>query len=240
MHPKAEKFILDIRRAAKMEGKPVVVTDSQLINPESVASVLERATIWLTPRIVEVYDHAAFGEWPPDVQTELREAVERFQAVASTLPPDRPSSALQARDGVQAFTSLKEAVRKAALSEWLDRATNLIEQVEVWSNEFGWATRRQTKKLNELLLGDYTLDQLYLYAEGNLYILDPIARFTHGGLGAFDLSIQPSFYVTSISCQMDEVWYIHLDVGQGVQGSKKEPISADGLKRAVIELRSLL
>jgi hypothetical protein len=141
---------------------------------------------------------------------------------------------------VQAFARLKEAVRKVVLLEWLDRGGVLINDVEAWAKEFRWTTRRESKKLNELLLGEYELDQLYMHAEGHLYILDPIARFIPGGLGAFDLSIQPSFYITSIYRHMDGVWYIHLDVGQGVRGAKKEPISADALKRAVMELRSLL
>jgi hypothetical protein len=223
-----------------MEGKPVVITDSQLINAESITAVLERAMIWLTPKTVEAYDPAAFEEWSGILQAELKDAVERFRRVASTIPPDKPATAPQARDGVQAFSSLKEAVLKVTLSEWLHEARGLINQVEAWAKDFGWVTRRQEKKLNELLLGEYTLDQLYMHAEGSLYILDPIARFIPGGLGAFDLSIQPSFYITSIYRHMDGGWYIHLDVGQGVRGAKKELMSAAALKRAIEELRSLL
>src|SRR5439155_9684406 len=140
-----------------------------------------------------------------------------------TVPPDKPATAPQLREGVKAFARLKAAVQNVALSEWLSEAGGLINRVEAWAKEFGWVTRRQGKKLNELLLGEYALDQLYMHAEGNLYILDPIARFIPGGLGAFDLSIQPSFYITSIYRHMDGVWYIHVDVGQGVRGAKKEP-----------------
>jgi hypothetical protein len=240
MHPKADEFILDVRRAMRMEAKPTVTTDSQLIDPDSVARVLERATIWLTPKIVEVYDPAAFAAWPEDLQTELHVAVEGFRAVASTVPPDKPAAPPQAREGVQAFARLKEAVQKVALSEWLDRGHALINEVEAWAKEFGWVTRRQQKKMDELLLGEYALDQLYMHAEGNLYILDPVARFIPGGLGAFDLSIQPSFYVTSIYCHKDGTWYIHLDVGQGERGTRKERLSGHSLRGGVMELRSLL
>ena|SRR5579884_1407323 len=190
MHPKADEFILDVRQAARTELRPTVTTDSQLIDPGSVARVLERAMLWLTPKIVEAYDPAAFAAWPRDLQAELRGAVDHFRAVASTVPPDQPVTPPQARQGVQAFAHLKEAVRKVALSEWLDKAGTLINEVEAWAKEFTWTTRREPKKLKELLLGEYTLDQLYMHAEGNLYILDPVARFIPGGLGAFDLSIQ--------------------------------------------------
>lgn len=240
MQPKADEFILDVRRAMRLEGKPTVTTDSQLVDPDSIARVLERAMIWLTPKIVGNYDPAAFAAWPEVLQTELRVAVESFRAVASTVPADMPATLPQARAGVQAFARLKEAVRQVALSEWLDSGGALINDVEAWTKAFGWVSRRQQKKMDELLLGDYALDQLYMHAEGNLYILDPVARFIPGGLGAFDLSIQPSFHVTSIYRQMDGTWYIHLDIGQGVRGAKQEPLSQKTLKCAVLELRSLL
>lgn len=240
MNAKAEEFIRDVRRAARTELKPTVTTDSQLIDPDSVVRVLERATLWLTPKIVKAYDPAAFGAWSGELQTELQEAVEGFRAVASTVPPDKGATTPQLKAGVKAFACLKEAVRKLALSEWLSEGGGLIDRVEAWARDFGWVTRRQQKKMDELLLGEYVLDQLYMHAEGNLYILDPVARFIPGGLGAFDLSIQPSFYVTSIYRHMDGTWCIHLDVGQGVRGAKKEPLSADALNRAIMELRSLL
>ena len=240
MQSKAEEFILDVRRATRMEAKPTVTTDSQLIDPDSVARVLQRAMIWLTPMIVEAYNPEAFAAWPKDRKTELHAAVEDFRAVASKVPPAEPATPLQAREGVQAFARLKEAVRNVALSEWLDSGNGLINDVEAWAKEFGWVTRRQPKTMNELLLGKYALDQLYMHAAGNLYILDPVARFIPGGLGAFDLSIQPSFNVTSIYRHEDGTWYINLGVGQGVRGAQKKQLSKHSLKEAVMELWSLL
>lgn len=240
MHPKADEFILDVRRAVRMEAKPTVTTDSQLLDPDSGTGVLERAMVWLTPKIVEGYEPAAFEAWPGGLQAGLREAVDRFRAAAAAVPAGGLASEGVAREGVQAFARLKSAVREVASSEWLARGRALINKVEGWAEGFGWATRREAKKVKELLLGEYTLDQLYMYAEGSLYVLDPVARFNPAGLGVFDLSIQPSFYVTSIYCHTDGEWYIHLDVGQGVRGAKKELMSAAALKRAVVELRSLV
>lgn len=240
MHPQADKFILDVRRAMRTELKPTVTTDSQLIDPTAAVGVLQRATHWLTPRIVESYDPSAFSAWPETLQEELRTAVENFRQIAANVPPDEPATARQLKESVQAFGHLKEVVREVALSNWIREGSELVNRVEAWSQEFGWVTRRQTKKLNELVLGEYTLDQLYLYAEGNLYILDPVGRFIPGGLGAFDLSIQPSFHVTTIYFHMDGLWYVHLDIGHGVRGASQEPLSPGTLKRAVMELRSLL
>lgn len=236
----ANEFLLDVREAMRWEGRPTVTTDSQLIDPHSFARVLERAMAWLTPKYVEAYDPEAFETWPEDLQAELHEAVDGFRAVASAVPSDEPATPQQAQQGVQAFARLKEAVREVALWEWRDGAKALIDDVETWAKEFDWKTRRQPKQMHELLLGDYTLDQLYMYAEDNLYILDPVARFTPGGQGTFDLSIQPSFDVTSIYRHTDGTWCIHLNFGQGARSATTEPLSKDTLKRAVMELSSLL
>jgi phytoene dehydrogenase-like protein len=240
MVSKAEEFVLDVRRAARLEQRPTFATDSQLVDPDTAAKALQRAAMWLTPKAVATYDPAAFSPWPSDLQQELRGAVESFRSVAATIPPDKPAKGQQFRDGLQAFRRLSSAVQRGVWADWKEDANCLIKQVEDWAAELKWVTRRVDKKLNEMLLGEYHLDQLYLHAEGNLYILDPIARFVPGALGAFDLSIQPSFYVTSIYHHMDGVWYIHLDVRQGVHGVRKEPLTRDTFTRAVAELRSML
>jgi hypothetical protein len=240
MFPKAEEFILDVRRAARQEQKPTVITDSQFIDPETTARAFQRAAMWLTPKVVAAYDPAAFADWSSEPKEELRGAVEVFKFVAAKVPPDKPATATQFRDGLQAFDRLKTAVRKMVLEEWVNAANGLIKQIEGWAEEARWVTRREKKTLNEALIGEYLLDRLYLHAEGNLYILDPLSRFIPGGLGAFDLSIQPSFYVTSIYRNMDGRWYVHLDVRQGVHGAKKEPLTHDSFRRAVADLRSML
>jgi hypothetical protein len=243
MDPGADEFVLDVRRAVRLEQKPTVATDSQLIDPDTAASALQRAAMWLTPLTVDKYDPDAFTActaWSRELQDELRRVVEEFKSVAATVPPDKPATASQFRDGVQAFGRLKAAVQKVVRAEWESAANGLIEQVEVWAAECKWVTRRERKKLSEMLIGEYMLDQLYLHAEGNLYIVDPLARFIPGGLGAFDLSIQPSFYVSSIYRHRDGEWYLHLDVGQGVHRAKQVRLTLDSFKRVVAELRSML
>jgi hypothetical protein len=240
MVSKAEEFILDVRRAVRMEQKPTVATDSQLIDPDTAAKALQRAAMWLTPKVVADYDPGAFEAWPGDLQQELHSAVEEFRSITATVPPNKPPTGQQFRDGLQAFRRLTSAVQKVVWADWEEAANGLIKQVEGWAANLQWPTRRVGKKLNEMLIGEYHLDQLYLHVEGNLYILDPLARFIPGGQGAFDLSIQLSFYVTSIYRNIDGMWYVHLGIGQKVQGAKKEPLTQESFQRAVVELRSLL
>ena len=74
------------------------------------------------------------------------------------------------------------------LAEWV-RAIEAVERnTEEWSAERGWRTRRVNKKINESLIGPSEAPQLLIFAEPNLYVLDPVARFVPGGKG---LSVRP-------------------------------------------------
>lgn len=187
MHPKADEFILDIRRAVRLETKATLTTDSALIDPTAMANVIERATLWLTQRIVKNYELVAFSTSSPALQEKLGQAVDRFRAEAEEFASQKPVTHSQAEMAVQAFSRLKEVVRKVTLEEWTTAASKLVDVVERWAKSFGWVTRRVKKTLNELLLGEYELEQLYMHAEGNHYILDPVTRFNPGGSGLFDL-----------------------------------------------------
>ena len=69
---------------------------------------------------------------------------------SATVPPDKPATAPQFRDGVQAFGRLKAAVQKVIWAEWRSEANGLMEKIEAWAAEFKWVTRRERKKLTEL------------------------------------------------------------------------------------------
>src|SRR5208337_4845409 len=153
MVPKREEFILDVRRAARLEQKPTVATDSEMINPDTVSKALQRAALWLTPKTVERYDPAEFTSWAENLQSELRSAVDDFRAVAKAVPPDKAATTAQFRDGLAAFKCLLTAVQHVVLTEWTEAAREVIALGEQWSGEFGWRTRRQAKKLTETLLG---------------------------------------------------------------------------------------
>jgi hypothetical protein len=240
MLPGAEEFILDLRRAARTERKPTVAADSGSIDTDAMTQVLQRAALWLNSKVVEKYDPSDFSWLPGDQQDELRHAVDAFRTVAGTVPPDEPASDDQFRRGLVAFKGLQASVRKLVLNEWAGAAGILLGEAETWCEELGWHTRRYEKTLMESLLGKYTLQQLQIYAVQHLYVLDPIARFVPGGQGAFDLSIQPSFYVTSVYRDFDGSWNVHLDVGQDVSEGRGVPWGKDSFMKAVEELRSLL
>jgi hypothetical protein len=240
MTPKGEQFILEVRQAARSAEKPTVITSSGLANPEIVSKILHRSALWLTPKVVESYDAADFHTWPAELQESLTRSVENFRSITETIPPDKAANAEQFARGEEAFRTLVGSVRAVVLWEWTKVSEDLITNTESWAREFGWITRRVEKRLSETLLGSYTMSQMLMHAPPYLYALDPVARFVAGAAGAFDLSIQPSYYMTSLYRDYDGVWYAHYEVGQAANSGSREPWNRDTFRKCVEELRALL
>ena len=90
------------------------------------------------------------------------------------------------------------------------------------------------------MIGTYSLPQLQVYADADLYVLEPVARFVPGAAGAYDLSIQPSSYITTLYRDFDGRWHAHLDVGQGAVGGRRELWGRETFRASLEELRSLV
>lgn len=240
MLPRPAEFIQDVRRAARLEQKPKVLTDSSKLGPDQIAAALHGAAIWLTPKIVEKYASEDFGECPADQQERLRLAVETFRGVAGEVPPDKPATGDQLARGLTAFHELLAAVRDVVLREWTNAVERFIRDAEGWVAESGWRSRRVERQVNEALLGTYPLPQLQVFAEADLYVFDPVGRFVPGGMGAYDLAIQPSYYLTSLYRDYDGRWYGRLDVGRGIEGAARFPWDKEAFLGCLRELRSLV
>ncbi len=237
MTPKADKFISDVWDAAWIEQKPITVTNSQLFDPVPSAGAIRRAAKWLTPKILDSYDPGEYQNLSGEQRDELNRAVAEFRFIASEISSDQAPTASRFREGLQKFDRLKSDVKRVVLTDWERAAGALIAIVETWAKEFVWVTRRENIELKETLLGEYRLDQLYLHAEGNLYILNPIARFVPGGHGSFELQIQPQSDYTSIFRNCEGEWRIHGLVGPGYLN--EYALTKETFRRALIELRSL-
>lgn len=238
MVPNKEEFVLDVRRAARLAEKPPVITSSGLANPDVIAKTLHRAA-WLTPKVVEHYDPAEFDDLPPELRESLARSVETFRAIAATVSANQHTTAEQLARGEEAFRALLTAIRDVVLAEWIHAVDGLVGNTECWATELGWVAKRVERRLSETLLGTYKAPQLLMHAAPNLYVLDPVARFVPGAAGAFDLSVQPSFYTISLYRDFGGVWYAHHEVGQGVDTGKRDVWSKDTLQKCVKELGAL-
>ena len=76
---------------------------------------------------------------------------------------------------------------------WLHRLSLLIEQVETWATELGWATRRIEKRLDDSQIGAYQAPALLLQEETVRVLLEPIGHSAPGAEGVVDLYIMPAY-----------------------------------------------
>lgn len=240
MLPRSEEFIRDVRRAARLERRPTAITDSELVKANGASEAFERAALWLSPKIVEHYTADDFADWPSDEQHSLRRAVDAFRTVAATIAADKPTTREQFAQGLDALTQLERATQRIVLAEWSAAIEQLATQTEQWAAELGWPTRREQKQIEETVLGIYSLPQLHFYAEQHLYVLDPVARFVPGASGSCDLSVQPSYYLTSLYRDFDKTWHIQLGLQRGAEEGRSAAWSKLSFQQVVGELRALL
>jgi hypothetical protein len=235
--PRREEFILEVRRSAKTLQKPNVETDSDAVDTDAIARLLHRAALWLTPKVVEHYDPDDFKAWQKEQQDRLRRVVEEFRELASQIPPDKPATIDQFREGAQRFRDLIDVLGGMVLDEWMNAIGTVETEAEEWSREAEWRSRRVNKRISETLLGTYEAPQLLIFAEPNLYVLDPVARFIPGGQGSFDLAIQPSYYTTSLYREDSGKWYVHVEVRNGVSQGKRVEWGKDAFRQCIEQLK---
>jgi len=207
---------------------------------DAISRILHRAVLWLSPKVVEHYRPGDFADWPKEQRDRLDLAVEEFRKIAGQALQYKPVTVDQFMEGTRCFRELVNALGRMVLDEWMNAIGTVEAQAEAWSAESEWKSRRVNKKMTESLIGTYEAPQLLIFAEPNLYVLDPLARFIPGGQGSFDFAIQPSYYATSLYRDDSGTWYVHLEVQNGVSKGKRVSWSKDAFHQCIEQLRVLI
>jgi hypothetical protein len=238
--PRREEFILDVQRSARTLQKPNVEANADAVDTDAISKILQRAALWLTPKVVAHYDPADFADWAEEQQEQLHLAVAEFRKIAGNVRPGQSLTVEQFMEGAERFRELVKVLGSIVLAEWINAMDTVERQAEEWSAKAAWRTRRVTKKMSESLIGAYEAPQLLIFAEPNLYVLDPIARFVPGAQGAFDFTIQPSYNTTSMYRADSGIWYLHLDVGKGLANGRRLKWKRDAFYTCIGQLKVLV
>ena len=95
---------------------------------------------------------------------------------------------------------------------WLARLDDLIQRIQTWGTEAGWATRRIEKPMKDSEIGRYIAPGLLLQEETTRVLLEPIARDAPGVEGVVDLYLMPAYddianlYFSNGEWQLQYVW----------------------------------
>lgn len=84
-------------------------------------------------------------------------------------------------------------VRVKLLREWLALLTPLLDSIERWADELGWAKRRVQKLMEGDGIGDYLAPALLLQEDMIRIAVDPIGRSAPGTDGIVDMYLMPAY-----------------------------------------------
>jgi hypothetical protein len=238
--PRREEFVLDVRRSARTLQNSNVEANSDAVDTDAISKLLQRAAQWLTPKVVARYDPEDFADGGEEQQERLRLAVAEFRKIAGHVPSGQSPPLEQFMEGTERFRELVKVLGSMVLVEWINAIDTVERQAEEWSAKAAWRTRRVNKKMSESLIGPYEAPQLLIFAEPNLYVLDPLARFVPGAQGALDFTIQPSCYTTSMYRDDKRIWYVNLDVGTGIANGRRVKWKRDAFYTCIEQLKVLV
>jgi hypothetical protein len=97
----------------------------------------------------------------------------------------------------------------AARKEWVDRLAVLVDEIERWSGEIGWSTRRIETQLQESQIGSYSAPALLMQEGTTKVLLEPVARFATGADGVVDLYLVPAYDDIASLYFYDGKWHLH-------------------------------
>jgi hypothetical protein len=133
----------------------------------------------------------------------------------------------------------KDRVR--LLRGWLDRLSALVNDVETWVKDLGWATRRIDKSMEDSQIGKYKAPALLMQEGTDRVLLEPIARSAPGAEGVVDLYLMPAYDDIASLYYADGRWNLHyVFSGTGAANTHEapaKPLSQDTLREVLAEMR---
>ena len=80
----------------------------------------------------------------------------------------------------------------ARRQDWIQRVTNLVDQISAWAQAEGWQFQRELKNIHEPLLGSYQVPALTIHLPGGELMINPIGLHIVGGDGRVDIEATPT------------------------------------------------
>jgi hypothetical protein len=109
------------------------------------------------------------------------------------------------------YDQVTEENKGIVLQEWLDRLTVLVDLVEGWVKDLGWATRRISKRMEDSRLGTYRAPALIMQRDLVQIALEPIGRFAPRCDGVVDLYLMPALDDMASLYYENGEWHLMFD-----------------------------
>ncbi len=145
--------------------------------------------------------------------------------IAGALPNPVPEYILTVKRDKEelAFTWLKAPQKestKATLEDiarervtdravWIQRILDLVTSIEGWAKEFGWSTKRISKKIEDPRLGNHTTAGLVMQEDTVRVLLEPISASAPASEGLADLYLMPGYDDIATLYYREGHWHVH-------------------------------
>ena len=121
------------------------------------------------------------------------------------------------------------------------RSCCLVDDVDRWSSELGWSTRRIETQRHESQIGDYNAPALLMQEGTTKILLEPVARFATGADGVVDLYLVPAYDDIASLYHYDGQWHLHYmfpgaPTVANPRQAKAQPLNKESLKAVMEEM----
>lgn len=149
--------------------------------------------------------------------------------------PDNPEAA---QADIQAEITMRMGERFA----WIERVTELVEKMEQWARELGWATKRIEKKLDDARVGSHRVPALLMQEDTCRIILEPVGRSAPGNEGVVDLYLMPAYDDIGSIYFYGGRWNLHYafshnTVATTASEAEAIPLSKETLENVLAEMK---
>lgn len=127
-------------------------------------------------------------------------------------------------------------------SNWVNRVSKLVQEVEQWARDLGWSSRRVEKRLEDSRVGNHRLPALLLQEDTCRVLLEPVGRSTPGAEGVVDLYLMPAYDDIASLYYYGNQWNLHYMFAgtptvATIRDAESVPLSKAVLERVLSEMR---
>jgi hypothetical protein len=125
---------------------------------------------------------------------------------------------------------------------WIHRVSDLVKTVDGWAKEFGWATKRIDKKIEDARLGNHKVAGLVMQEDAVRILLEPISASAPGSDGLVDLYLMPGYDdIASLYHQGDDwrIYYVYptQKSSASIMDREARPLSKKTLRAVLDEMK---
>jgi len=131
--------------------------------------------------------------------------------------------------------------RMKARSEWIESIHALVDEVEKYTFDLGWSTRKILYELDDSYIGKHKLPALIMQKDLCKVVLQPVSRTPQGASGLVDLYLLPQYDDIASLYFYNDRWNVHYlfdndEQVNTIREARSKPLSEEVLNDVLKEM----